>query len=73
MVVTSGMCSSVWSLVGKGREKASRGSDVTTLGETRTCLMLSFCQNWSLVDFLKDVAILHYVLPLVLWSLMSCV
>ena len=36
MVVTSGMCSSVWSLVGKGREEALRGLDVTTLGETRT-------------------------------------
>ena len=45
MVVTSGVCSSVWSLVVKEREEASRGSDATTLGETRTSLMLLACQN----------------------------
>ena len=36
MVVTSGVCNSVWSLVGKEREEVSRGSYVMTFGETRT-------------------------------------
>ena len=49
-MVTSGVCSSVWSLVGKEREEASRGSDVTVLRETRTT---SVVVSLSELEFLE--------------------
>ena len=48
MVMSGVLCGSVWSLVGKGREEASRGWDVTVIRNKNNKFDV-VSQNWSLV------------------------